>query len=473
MIMLMDSLQIMERKTCNNPSGPLCRQVGQVGFGFVHFDDAEAAIKAAEMVKGDEHTTLDCQLSVNLRRSLDGIYQQGQAPRTHSSSRPTLPTTGLSRSHRRGPYFDRGHVQHPLSATSDTHLPPRHFHHHHNHHQRDASKSSNHTYNSTDTLPTRPHDHHTMVHMPPVITMPPAAYHTSSMPMPMSPMCFHGPSMMMNMEGTSPHHNHNHDHNHNQHHVAWYATNVSNKPTEMHPSLSMNATMVSPSSYQMYGVPTQHTQQHPHTHQMYDAFDTQGNHIMVQVPLMMSPTANHNYQPSTMPPMPFHAFPMNMHMGGVPSNYGTTNMEGVSSNYAATNMGGVSSNYGATNMEGVSPGYYYPYQHHNDGYYGYDKHGMPMHMSMPTSGPTHPHFPPPPTYAPSPVSPIVEMDAEAMFHATDSFSGYDQHLDQEPPSKESYLALIEEENDTPKEKQDFVGYFPPRGTQPTVPAFSA
>lgn len=212
MIMLMDSLQIMERKTCNNPSGPLCRQVGQVGFGFVHFDDAEAAIKAAEMVKGDEHTTLDCQLSVNLRRSLDGIYQQGQAPRTHSSSRPTLPTTGLSRSHRRGPYFDRGHVQHPLSATSDTHLPPRHFHHHHNHHQRDASKSSNHTYNSTDTLPTRPHDHHTMVHMPPVMTMPPTAYHPSSMPMP--PMAY--PAPPMNMHGAYFYNNNNNgDHYYN------------------------------------------------------------------------------------------------------------------------------------------------------------------------------------------------------------------------------------------------------------------
>ena len=87
----------------------------QEGFGFIHFDDAEAAIHAAEMVKGDEHTTLDCQFSNNLCRSLDGLGNQ--SPRPLSLSIPSPMNTSHSQSST--PRIASGQI-HPFTTTSPT-----------------------------------------------------------------------------------------------------------------------------------------------------------------------------------------------------------------------------------------------------------------------------------------------------------------------------------------------------------------
>ena len=197
----------------------------QEGFGFVHFEDAAAAIKAAESVKGDEHTSLNCQFSNNLCRSLDGLGNQ--SPRPLSLSFPTTAATGhdLSPRHHSG-----GHVHSTTSNNQPISLYNRDQSQDQFHSTWPPSNNPNPNPNPSNAMMMVPmnhhmplmsphayatqghHHHHTMVHMPPVMTMPPTAYHPSSMPMP--PMAY--PAPPMNMHGAYFYNNNNNgDHYYN------------------------------------------------------------------------------------------------------------------------------------------------------------------------------------------------------------------------------------------------------------------
>ena len=171
----------------------------QEGFGFVHFDDANAAIKAAEMVTGDEHTTLDCQCSNNLCRSLDGL--SNQSPRPLHLPLPTTAATGHV--HARSPRPISGHV-HSFSTTTSNHQPISTIHNQ-THDQFRAS------WLPSDTFPTNP-PNSSMVPMAMTPSMPPQAYAPQGhhnltmvpMPMMMPPNANYHPSTMQPMSYSAP-----------------------------------------------------------------------------------------------------------------------------------------------------------------------------------------------------------------------------------------------------------------------------
>ena len=509
-------LQIFERKRTttrgNILSGPQppppLRQVGQEGFGFIHFDNAEAALRAAQMVKGDGHTTLDCQLSVNLRRSLDGSYQY--IPRPHLLS---IPSTSTSRSPRplprpppaRHPSLGKGHVQPRTSKATTIQSPLSRPLQNHHHSLCATPQSSKLTKNSSEIISPQWHDASdpcTIIHMPMMLY--PHAYQSSPMspqmssPMspPMPPVYYHLPAMIME-GGTSPHHFHHHQPQQSQQPGAfWYThdTNIHDNTTATHSTSTvstMDGSMASSMSYPMYDISSQ-------DHLRHHVYDTRNNHSMVPMPMMMmSPMANHhpsNHHPSTM----HHEYPMQMHTEGTFQEYSPyINGEGgshpqlylpicseVGGSYCYPFVYGERVSYVSINMEEgtqicpsmygeeIPPGRVVP----PDEYRVYDSPShvnglpMPMPLSIDTSVSNHhPQLPasPIPTY---PVPPIIEMNSGTICHtiSTKAILPPEAHI-------EGLLAL-KKENETsppPSPPTDFVETFMLDEDQTTIPAYSA
>ena len=355
------------------------------------------------MVKGDKHTTLDCQLSVNLRRSLDGSYQY--IPRPHLIS---LPSKSTNCSPRQRPHprlsTDPKPVQpHKSKASTISSLSRPLQNHHHfpcdvasfgtpdlGHHACVTPQSSNHMIDVSEITSPQWHDASdpcTIIHMP-MMMMHPHAYHPSPMspqmsthmsphisppmsphmshPMTpqMTPVYYHLPPM--NIEGgTSPHHFHHHQPPQPQDPGAfWYThdTNIHTTATATHSTSSLSTMEVSMTSSMTYPVYDTSNQDHLQQHM----YATRSNHTMVPMPMMMmSPMANDH--PSTMSSMPYHhEYPIQMHTEERPHGcYSSIYMEREFQCCSETQM------EEGSHVQGGSQGGYPPMHTTEEGYQGY------------------------------------------------------------------------------------------------------
>ena len=425
----------------------------------MHFDDAKAAIKAAESVTGDEHTILDCQFSINLCRSLDGWDKRPSRPiplsRATTKGRPN-----------RGPYYDHGHVPVAIPTTSSTLNQPS------------PPTQSFHPFPpSPQCEPFHPFPSSPQIQSslpsPEATCAQPQAYFIEDY--------FHNNNQAFHNDNQAFQNNNqafqNHDHNHNeiyfpdqdlkqnhfqnQHlhlHASWPSDTTCN--TSNHASSYSSNMIAMPTTNASYMPPWMcHDSQDNH-HKIMDQFypsKHDENLVMIQ-PL--------GYHPSSfpMPPMSFHIQPMNMEEGsqcyfamnaeGASQAYSCMNMmeasqgyppmnaEGASQAYSCVNVIEASQGYSPMNAEGASQGFpteivegtnqgyeqYYQYENFspNEIYYYSDENGLPVQMPMPMPSPV---YDPPlaPIFDPDALPPMTpSMEAEALFHANASSPCYQQ-----------------------------------------------
>ena len=393
---------------------------GFEGFGFVHFDDAEAAINAAKTVVGDEHTTLDCQVSVNLRRSLDS--RDNQSLRIVPLSRATT-----KKRSNRGPYYDCGLV--PAASYAQNQLSP----------------------------PTQPfHCFPPSPQMQPFYPLPDASYTQSQ--------SYHNEDYSQNYEQPQ-YHNHNdnevyfsnqdpsHQNQFQTQHprASWTTSDTSTSTSDTsshdgHPSSCASNMIAMSTSTDTCMWPMVHHNGQDNLCNM-DQF-----HAAPPQHMMMQPSQTHPYYISPMPPMSYHIQPTSMEE--VYQDYSTMKKEGCSPCPSSmqtaamqhmevvyqdcfamntnTNTEGLSLGSCAMMqmqmMEGTNQDQGYEYSPPNGYYYYSHENGLPVQgMSMP-SPMYYPH--PAPVSDHPDASPFATptMDAEAMFHANASSPCYQSLL---------------------------------------------